>query len=391
MALLVSQCGDLQLAEDALQDACLQAAEQWPISAPRNAAAWLLTAARRRLIDRLRKSSNSRDQHTLGLIVDALNTEQADAEDKQTIPDERLKLIFTCCHPSLNQRSQVALTLKTVCGLDSKEIARAYLVSEVTMNQRLVRAKKKIRTAGIGYKIPEKDDLEDRLDSVLTTVYLIYNESYSAYEGQSLTRKELANEAIRLGQNLYTLLPEPEAGGLLALMLLHQSRQPSRSSDKQCFIPLEQQDRSNWDKVKIEKGKKLLLYCLSQGRPDKYQLQAAISALHSEAENWSQTDWQQIRLLYLELYKKLPTPVVQLNALVALAHSGNIKKAFSGLEELSSDLVDYTPFHAARADILSKLGKNKMAISSYQKAIDMTHNQAERNFLTKQRAKLIPN
>ena len=275
-------------------------------------------------------------------------------------------------------------SLKTVCGLTVKEIARAYLISEVAMNQRLLRAKKKIRATGIGYEIPRKHQLNGRLESVLTAIYLIYNESYSAFEGQSLTRKELAEEAVRLVRILYSLLPEPEVGGLLSLMLLHQSRQTSRSSTEQNFIPLEHQERSQWNQSKMREGRTLLLHCLSLGKPDKYQLQAAISALHSEAQDWSQTDWRQIHLLYLELYKKMPSPVVELNALVALAHCGEPHKALQGIEGLKKDLADYKPFYAAQADIFSKIGNHSHARASYLKAISMTQNQAEKSFLVAQ-------
>jgi RNA polymerase sigma-70 factor (ECF subfamily) len=328
------------------------------------------------------------DQNKLAQILDSLSSEQCEPEAEQDIPDERLKLIFTCCHPALNQQSQVALTLKTVCGLTVKEIARAYIISEAAMHQRLLRAKKKIQATGIGYEIPEKSQLDNRLDSVLTAIYLIYNESYSAFEGQSLTRKELAEESIRLARVLYSLLPEPEVGGLLALMLLHQSRQSSRSSTEQNFIPLERQDRSQWNQTKMREGRALLLHCLSLGKPDKYQLQAAISALHSEAQDWSKTDWLQIRLLYLELYKKMPSPVVKLNAFIALAHCGDVQQAAQGIEMLENDLADYKPFYAAQADILSTLGKQSLAKASYLKAIAMTSNQAEKSFLIAQLAKL---
>ena len=388
MAILVAQCQDIQLAEDALQDACLQASQTWAGCPPKNAAAWLLTTARRRLIDGFRKSSKMTDQHKLAQILDSLSSDQGEPEAEHDIPDERLKLIFTCCHPALNQQSQVALTLKTVCGLTIREIARAYLVSEAAMNQRLLRAKKKIRATGISYEIPEKNRLDDRLNSVLTVIYLIYNESYSAFEGQSLTREELAEEAIRLGRILYSLLPEPEVGGLLALILLHQSRQTSRSSAEQNFIPLELQDRSQWNQTKMREGRTLLLHCLSLGRPDKYQLQAAISALHSEAPDWSKTDWQQIRLLYLELYKKMPSPVVKLNALVALAHCGDLRAAVQGIKKLKNELADYKPFYAAQADMLSKLGEKTPAKASYLKAIEMSQNQAEKSFLIAQLGKL---
>jgi len=262
-----------------------------------------------------------------------------------------------------------------------KEIARAYLASETAMNQRLLRAKKKIQAAGIPYQVPKKEDLNERLDAVLTTIYLIYNESYSAFSGQSLTRDDLANEAIRLARLVYQLLESSEVGGLLALMLLHQSRQPARSSDDDKFIPLAEQDRSLWDQTKIDEGRRLLLRCLVRGAPGKYQLQASISAVHTEAEDWSATDWKQIRLLYLELYKKAPSPVVKLNALVAAAHAGEVDIAYQGLQTLADELLDYAPYHAAQADMLGKLGKLKQARKSYQTAIKMSHNQVEKSFL----------
>ena len=265
-------------------------------------------------------------------IADSLQPEQLESEAAQPIPDERLKLIFTCCHPALNQQSQVALTLKTLCGLSAREIARAYLISEIAMNQRLVRAKQKIKKAGIPYRVPGKADLEERLDSVLATIYLIYNESYSAYEGQTLTREDLAEEAIRLAEILHKLLPTPEVAGLLALMLLHQARSPARCSTERAFIPLQEQDRGLWNQQKISAGRHVLLQALDQGKPGKYQLQASISALHSEAASWQETDWKQIFLLYLTLYEAEPTPVIMLNGIVALANSGRADEALHRLE-----------------------------------------------------------
>ena len=370
LAILVSECRAIQLAEDALQDACIQATQQWPIEAPRNQVAWLLNASRRRVIDRLRTASR---QHNLNALhIESVEATDTELECEQEIPDERLKLIFTCCHPSLNQNAQVALTLKAVCGLSTLEIARAYLRSETAMQQRLVRAKNKIRSAGIFYKVPEGEDLTARLESVLTTIYLIFNESYSAYSGQSLTREDLGDEAIRLAKVLYRLLPEPEVGGLLALMLLHQSRHSSRSSEHDEFVPLQYQDRANWDQEKISLGRRILLACLSQNRVGKYQLQAAISALHAEAANWDETDWQQIQLLYAELYQHMPSPIVKLNGILAMAHQGKIAKAMEYLKPIETELDNYQPFYAAKADLHTKLGQNEEAKHCYQQAINMS-------------------
>jgi RNA polymerase sigma-70 factor (ECF subfamily) len=384
LAALISQCRDLQLAEDALQDAFVQASERWQRGyRPDNPQAWLLIVARRRMLDRLRRSTRQHDPSIVTDIANSLQPLQLECESAQPIPDERLKLIFTCCHPALNPQSQVALTLKTLCGLTAREIARAYLVSETTMNQRLVRAKQKIRRAGIPYKVPKETDLPERLDSVLATIYLIYNESYSAFEGQSLTRDDLADEAIRLARVLNTLLPTPEVAGLLALMLLHQARKPARSSDNQTFIPLQNQDRRLWNQGKIEEGQSVLLSALGKRQPGKYQLQASISALHSKAESWRETDWTQIYFLYLALYHCEPTPVVKLNAIVALSNSGKVSQALEQLETLQEPLTDYQPYYAAKADIEVKNGLIEEATVSFQKAISLSNNRAEQNYLSK--------
>lgn len=392
LAALISQCRDLQLAEDALQDALVQASESWQKNAPpRNPEAWLLTVAKRRMIDRLRQSSKQSSEPILRAIVDNIQVEQLDAEIDHVIPDERLKLIFTCCHPALNEQARVALTLKTLCGLSAREIARAYLVSETAMNQRLVRAKQKISKAGITYAVPHGPALEERLDSVLAVIYLIYNESYSAFEGQSLTRGDFANEAIRLARILVRLLPRPECSGLLALMLLHHSRSLARSDKTQSFIPLEHQDRTRWNHQQASEGRSILLAALAKGQPEKYQLQAAISALHSESPSWQNTDWEQILLLYLTLYEHEPSPVIKLNSLVALAQSGKEQAALLELNSLSDELMNYQPFHAATAYIQEKLYKTELAKNSYLRAISLTRNGAEKDFLVKQLEKLIAN
>lgn len=389
IAALVANCGDLQLAEDALQHAFLQASEKWADdNAPGKPEAWLFTVAKRHLIDRLRQSSRQSAEHTLTAISESMQLDQAIPEGAQTIPDERLKLIFTCCHPALKPAAQVALTLKTLCGISAREIARAYLVSETTMNQRLVRAKKKIRKAGIAYEVPEGEALTDRLTSVLAVIYLIYNESYSAFEGQTLTRKDLAEEAIRLARVLHRLLPATEVSGLLALMLLQQSRQPARSNHEHAFIPLEQQNRALWDKHKISEGRTILLGALAQGKPGKYQLQAAISALHSEAESWQQTDWQQITLLYLALHETEPSPIVKLNGLVAMAQSGRDQEAHEQIKQLADQLAEYQPFYAAKAELECRLSLIAEAKLSYRQAIRRSKNQAEKKFLEERLAKI---
>lgn len=382
LAALIARCGDIQLAEDALQEACLQASAKWRYTPPNKPGAWLHTVAQRRLIDKLRRAQRQSSDAALTQALDNLQGSTLSDEESQEIPDERLKLIFTCCHPALAEQARLALTLKTLCGLNSREIARAFLVSETTMNQRLLRAKKKIRAAGIAYKVPSSTELDERLDSVLAVIYLIFNESYSAYEGQSLTRDELAQEAIRLARVLHKLLPKPEVAGLLALMLLHQSRNSARSKDASNYVPLERQDRSLWDQTKISEGRTLLLTTMAMGQIGKYQLQAAISAVHAEAAHWADTDWAQILLLYITLFKLEPTPVVELNLLVALAMSGEHARALQRLKQLETQLKDYQPYHAGSANICEQLGLVEQARDHYQRAIVMSKNSAEREFLT---------
>ena len=394
LAALLVQCRDIDLAEDALQDACLQASEQWTDAyTPDNKGAWLLTVARRRLIDRLRKSSFRNKESTIAKIIShAPNLDEDEflnSEQCQAIPDERLKLIFTCCHPALSDQARVALTLKTLCGLSVPEIARAYLVSEIAMNQRITRAKRKIRDAGIAYEVPGESTLPSRLPSVLSVIYLIYNESYTAYEGQSLSREELSNEAVRLVRILFKLLPRPDVAGLLSLILFHQARFRARSSTLESYIPLEKQNRNLWDKVKMKEASKILITAMAKGQADTYQLQAAISALHSEANSWPETDWIQIQLLYQILFKLSPTPVVALNQAIAVANSGDLNTALRTLKELENSLKGYQPYYAARADIEAKCGNNEYAKYYYNKAIGLTQNNSERDYLVKQRSELI--
>lgn len=386
LASLLVQCRDIELAEDALQDACVQASEKWAQNGiPTKPAAWLLTVSRRRLIDSLRKSKRQHDQLVVsavhGALGDNAELEEGGKEARQNIPDERLKLIFTCCHPAINQSARVALTLKTLCGLSISEIARAYLVSEAAMSKRITRAKRKIRDAGIAYQIPDKASLPNRLPSVLAVVYLIYNESYTAYEGQSLSRQDLTNEAIRLARLLLKLLPRPEVAGLLALILFHHARNGARISADKNYVPLEFQNRELWDKQQIAEAKKILLAGMMAGKADKYRVQAAISALHCEANTWADTDWVQIELLYKLLYKMDPSPVIALNHSIALANLGELEQAVTRMQDLSTTLADYQPYHAARADLQTKLGDTQKAERSYKMAISLSRNAIEEQYL----------
>ena len=388
LAALVAYSQDLSLAEDSLQDACVQAIEQWPAHGmPDNKGAWLLTVAKRRLIDRLRRQSHQRNEHVLALVAQSLEGVPSE-EAQQVIPDERLKLIFTCCHPALSEQARVALTLRTLCGLTAREIARAFLRSETTMNQRLTRAKRKIKDSGIPYSIPEGEALAQRVSSVLAVIYLIYNESYSAYEGQMLTRKELAQEAIRLARILFKLLPRPDVAGLLALLLFHDARREARSSHSQSFIPLELQDRKLWNREAIAQAHQLLNNAMLAKEPDSYQIQAAISALHAQAPCWEETDWAQIQLLYGALYKLEPSPVVALNQAVALAHSGAHARALECLLGLETELQNYQPFHAACADIAAKLARYPQSTRYYERAIQLSKNSSERDFLIARRQEI---
>jgi len=391
LASLVYFSRDLQLAEDALQDACEQASNKWPVQGiPTNTGAWLHLVAKRKLIDKLRQQQSQQNQHKLQLIEQSLymppeNITETDYE----VPDERLRLIFTCCHPALNEVAQVALTLRTLCGVDVREIARAYLTSEIAIGQRITRAKKKIKDAGISYEIPEAEQLFIRLPSVLKVIYLIYNESYSAYEGQSLTRHDLANEAIRLSLLMVKLIPNPEVLGLAALMLFHDARRLARSSDIEPYIPLEQQNRKLWKQAQIEQADVFIHQALKYKQRGPYQIQAAISALHSQAKSWDVTDWPQIQLLYMSLFQLHPSPVVALNLAIAKANGGQLTQAYAEVILLNDELNQYQPYHAARGELESRLNFSEKAIGSISKAISLSKNSVERDFLIKKRALLL--
>jgi RNA polymerase sigma-70 factor (ECF subfamily) len=383
LAALISRLEDFALAEDALQDALVNALERWEIDGvPRNPGAWLTTVARRRAIDRLRHASTLERKTALLDPPDSGDVPEMD----DSIPDDRLKLMFTCCHPALALEAQVALTLHTLGGLSTEEVARAFLVPVPTMAQRLARARKKIRNAGIPYRVPPADLLPERLDALLAVIYLIFNEGYvatgsAATSGDSLTRHELCGEAIRLGRVLVTLLPESaEARGLLALMLLHDSRRETRLNAAGELVLLDEQERTRWDQTKIHEGIAVLDEALALGDPGPYQVQAAISALHAGAATPDATDWPQIAALYGTLAEMVPSPVVEVNraVAVAMAHGPTV-----GLELLHriEGVEDYYPYHAARADLLRRTHQREAAADAYQRARDLCQNSAERAYL----------
>jgi RNA polymerase sigma-70 factor, ECF subfamily len=382
LAVLIRDLRDFQLAEDCLQDALESAFIHWSRSGPPSSPpAWLLQTARRKAIDRIRRMKNFEKKAVeYGYLIEM--DQDAAGEDAPAIPDERLRLIFTCCHPALDQKTRVALTLRTLCGLTTTEIARAFVDKEDAMAQRLVRARHKIDKAGIPYEVPEPDAWDGRLSSVLSVIYLVFNEGYSATSGQQLLRADLCNEAIRLARLLMLLRPgEPEIEGLTALMLLNHSRRAARLARDGAFVPLEFHDRKLWDRAQIGEGMALLEGALVRGRPGIYQLQAAISAVHAEAASHEGTRWAEIALLYERLHALSPNPVFLLNRAVALSFRGNPQAGLDALIELRESLGAYQPFHAARADFLRRLGRGDEAREAYQAAISLSGNAEERAFL----------
>lgn len=398
LATLIGSLGDFELAEDVFQDALIVALERWPHDGiPNNPGAWITTTARRKAIDRIRRAKTYLEKKQILQGLTEQSDRSMDRHDMDGIPDERLKLIFTCCHPALSREAQVALTLRTLGGLETSEIAKAFLVPVPTMAQRLVRAQRKIKRAGIPYRVPPKHLLPERLEAILTVIYLIFNEGYVATSGDSLVRQDLCREAIRLSIILNELLendpelePDAESLGLLALMLLHDSRQKARVTVDGHLILLEDQERSLWNRRQITDGLALVERALHMRQPGPYQIQAAIAALHAEAQSAPETDWRQIAALYGELAKFQPTPVIALNQAVAVAMAEGPMKGLALLDEMGDTAVlqNYHLYHSARADLLRRAGWFEEAAEAYAIALELAQNSVERTFLRRRLAEM---
>lgn len=393
-ATLIRALGDIDLAEDAIAEAFAIAAEKWPtVGVPPNPGAWITTTARNRAIDRLRREATRHTRHVAAHRLHAEGSERPAVDPllddlAEVVPEDQLRLMFLCCHPALSPESQVALTLRLLGGLDTEEIAKAFVVPVPTMAQRIVRAKRTLHDHGADYRIPRHAELPARVPMVLSALYLVFTQGHTATTGDTLHRPDLTLEAIRLCRVLVDLMPdEPEATGLLALMLLTEARRPARLSAAGTMVRLSEQDRHRWDTALIHEGHLLVRSCLRRGRPDRYQIQAAIAAVHTDAPSWPDTDWAQVVALYDQLLALGPDPVVELNRAVAI---GELRGPAAGVEALPAvtRLERYQPFHAARADLLTRAGDTAEARTAYRRAMDLTDNPVERDFLGRRLAAL---
>ncbi|MEA3056841.1 MAG: polymerase sigma-70 factor, subfamily [Actinomycetota bacterium] len=399
-ATLIRILGDIDLAEDAVAEAFAIAAAQWPErGVPPNPGGWITTTARNRAIDRLRRESTRTERHVAAQRLDGADVSDDEHNPElndldafvDVVADDQLRLLFLCCHPSLSGDAQVALTLRLLGGLDTPEIARAFLLPEPTLAQRIVRAKRKLRDNHAPYRVPRAAELPDRLHAVLATLYLIYTEGHTATTGDALSRVDLSREAIRLGRVLVELMPdEPEGVGLLALLLLTEARQPARVAADGSMVRLTDQDRSRWDRSFIAEGHALVRACLRRGQPGPFQIQAAIAAVHADAPTADATDWSQIVALYDQLHALRPNPVVALNRAIAVAQLHSPADGLAALDAIDAAALDeYQPFHAARADLLARAGRTADALAAYDRAIALTTNPTERRFLEQQRAGVV--
>jgi len=384
VATLVRRFGDIDVAEEAVQEAFVEAIRRWPSGGiPPSPAGWIITTAKNRAIDRLRRESRRDDKQSEAMRL----RDRDEPEEIEIVEDDQLRLIFTCCHPALAVSAQVALTMKLIAGLGTDEIARAFLVPETTMAQRLVRAKRKIKAANIPYRIPGDAELPNRLKPVLAVIYLVYNEGHTATTGDQLIRHDVSSEALRLAHLLADLMPdEPEVIGLLALMLLTEARRPARTGRDGELVRLPDQDRGLWDRALIAEGQDLVRACLRRNRPGPYQIQAAIAAVHADGRSPDETDWAQIVALYDQLFQFVPTPVVELNRAIAVAESGDVAGALDTVEKLGLD--GYHLYHATRGDLLERLGRDADAADAFASAVELTGNEAEKRHLLDREARL---